>query len=156
MTFQKIEIPKLHWDLYDDETPIAIARFFEKQIYIIENLEKIPILFQAYKKWRIHYGDRHTGCSWNTTDAGYIGIGDATEQEQTVLSLFKTPKSKSGKQIMVRCVVKIESVDTDAVEYRHPNFHVPEEKVMERPEEQKEISNCNAVRRNRGIAITRN
>ena len=37
MTSQKIEIPKLHWDLYVDETPIAIARFFEMQIYIYDS-----------------------------------------------------------------------------------------------------------------------
>jgi len=159
---QKIEIPELHWDLYEDETPVAVVRFFEKQIYIVENIKKIPILFQAYRKWRIHYGDRQTGASWNTPDEGFIGVGAATEQtprryqEETVLSLFKTPKAKTGQPIMVRCVVKIEAVTDDKIEYRHPDFHIPEEKVKSRPEEKQTTNNTSIFdRTKRGVLVRR-
>lgn len=110
----------IRWELYDDETPAAIIKFFEERLLVMEMFKnKYP-----EERYRFTYGDRLTGAINSSVgpDEGYVVLASGVDR----FMLLYNSKSTNGPGIMMRNIIKIElCTGYQRVVYRHPNYHTP-------------------------------
>jgi hypothetical protein len=116
------KIRKIHWEFYDDHTPLAIVKFFEARILMMEQWHS---RFVDYR-YRFFYGDPITGALNESIgpDEGYVTLAGGRYR----FMLLYNSNSTQGPGIMLRNIIKIERCTTDRhttqrVVYRHPNYH---------------------------------
>jgi hypothetical protein len=92
-------------------------------------------VLEAYRRSgariRITLGDRETGRQWG--DGPETGaIGRSTGPLKAPL-LLRTRRSTGGEAILTACIVRLEDAATGRDLYRHPGFHVADERDATAP-----------------------
>lgn len=101
---------------FDNTTPLAVRQVLER-----------------YRRnggvVRIYCGDRLTGRDWL---AEYDTIGAVSRSVGPMRVPTLVPKGTSnGTSIVTNTVVRIQDVETGMDVYRHPNYHVPDMRLLE-------------------------
>ena len=102
-----------HPELYFDDTPLVLIRFFERRVRCIRR--NMPT-----QHYRFHYGQVRTGRSWGDTAEGFVRLSAGKTPHLIVCDL---PLAAAGPRIMLNSIVKVENTAKNSTIYRHPYFH---------------------------------
>jgi len=125
MTSTDPTLATYHKDLYEDDTPLAIIKFFEAQLNRTPDSDRD---WHENVRYRVHYGNTITGRCWGEYDEGTVALNN---EEPQGLMMLATPSTKEGPLVLTGSIVRIDKLAGRSVEqvYRHPTYHTHEEEA---------------------------
>lgn len=79
------------------------------------------VIHHSYRRFRVWFGDRKTGASWDEENDVCGTIGFSTGKLRVPL-LIPNRNSAGGGELLADCIVKIMDTRTKQVLYQHPTF----------------------------------
>jgi hypothetical protein len=114
--------------------PLQLVEFFQTQItsqaLCSEELGLAGFPVAAGRRFRIHYGNPISGRAHNEQDTGHLELSITPP----AILIFPSKRAKNGRAVLIDSVIKVDDLLSGDVLYRHPRYHLPEEKPPETAE----------------------